>query len=133
MTDRVYRPSDSAGNSNVASPRSSEEQLRIVAPRSPSIRVSSPTINHRHSFSESLRGVPPSPRTSRLFSQSNLAAFQELLNNPPKAGNADPAFAGRDWHTITAGELVDEKDVHFVDVDTGIEEATHVSLQSHIS
>lgn len=57
--------------------------------------------------------------------------MQDLLNNPPTAGNADPAFVGRDWHTITVGELVNEKDVKFVEVDTGIEEATHVSRLDH--
>ena len=55
-----------------------------------------------------------------------MAAVQDLLNNPPKAGAADPAFAGRDWHTIGVGELVKEHDVRFVEVDTGIEEATKV-------
>jgi hypothetical protein len=127
MADKPSRPPESAISSTVASPRSSEEHVRPPPPRSPSIRVSnSPQISHRHSFSESLRGVPPSPRNSRHFSQAQLAAVQDLLNNPPKADAADPAFAGRDWHTITAGELVDETDVKFVEVDTGIEEATHV-------
>lgn len=55
-----------------------------------------------------------------------MAAVQDLLNNPPKAGAADPAFTGRDWHTIAVGELVKEEDVRFVEVDTGIEEATKV-------
>ena len=128
MADRGTYLSENAVGSNFTSPRSSEEHIRPVVPLSPSIRVSSPTISHRQSFSESFRGVPPSPRTSRHFSQSSLVAMQDLLNNPPKSGSADPAFAGRDWHTITVGELVDENDVHFVDVDTGIEEATHVCV-----
>ena len=55
-----------------------------------------------------------------------MVAVQDLLNNPPKAETADPKFAGRDWHTISAGELVDEQDVRFVEVETGIEEATNV-------
>lgn len=121
----------SASSSTMVTPRSSEECIRPPAPRSPSIRVSSPQNSHRHSFSDSLRGVPPSPRTSRHFSQASLAAVQDLLNNPPKAGAADPAFVGRDWHTITAGELVDEGDVVFVEVDTGIEEATHILIETN--
>ena len=80
---------------------------------------------HRQSFSE-LRGIPPSPRASRQLSLSS-AGIQELLNNPPRSGAADPKFAGRDWHDIVVGELVDLKDLHFVEVDTGIEDATNVS------
>lgn len=52
-----------------------------------------------------------------------------MLNNPPKAGPADPAFEGRDWHTITAGELISTDDVRFVDVDAGVEDATNVNGQ----
>ena len=48
------------------------------------------------------------------------------MNNPPKAGAADPAFAGRDWHDIAVGELVDPTDVRFVELDTGVEDATNV-------
>lgn len=56
-----------------------------------------------------------------------MSGVQELLNNPPKpADAADPAFVGRLWRAITVGELVDPKDVHWVEVDTGIEEATNV-------
>ena len=80
---------------------------------------------HRQSFSE-LRGIPPSPRASRQLSLSS-AGIQELLNNPPRSGAADPKFVGRDWHDIVVGELVDLKDLHFVEVDTGIEDATNVS------
>ena len=85
-----------------------------------------PSPTHRHSFSDQIRGVPPSPRSSRQFSLSS-AAIQDLLNNPPKGGSADPAFLGRDWHGISVGELVDAKDVRFVGLDTGIEDATNVS------
>lgn len=85
----------------------------------------SPTVSHRLSFSEQLRGMPQSPRSSRHFSLSS-AGVQDLLNNPPKAGAEDPAFAGRDWHDIAVGELVNSKEVHFVEVDTGIEDATNV-------
>ena len=98
--------------------------------RSPSINVSalpSPNItHHRHSFSEHLRGLPASPRASRQFSISSIGV-QDLINNPPKSGLEDAAFTGRDWHDIAVGELVDARDVRFVELDTGIEEATNVS------
>ena len=85
-----------------------------------------PSPTHRHSFSDQFRGIPPSPRSSRNFFLSS-AGVQDLLNNPPKAGSADPSFLGRDWHGISVGELVDAKDVRFVGMETGIEDATNVS------
>ena len=81
---------------------------------------------HRQSFTEQMRGLPPSPRASRHLSLSQ-AQIQDLLNNPPTAGTADPAFAGRDWQHISVGELV-HKDVTFVELDTGVEAATNVRL-----
>ena len=113
-----------------ASPRSSEESRSPHSSRHPSMRLSSlpsPNSTHRHSFSDQLRGIPPSPRSSRQPSLSH-AAVQDLLNNPPTAGTADPAFAGRDWRDVTVNELVNPKDLRFVDVDTGIEAATNVCL-----
>lgn len=52
--------------------------------------------------------------------------MQDLLNNPPTAGEADPAFAGRDWQHIGVGELVNSKDLLFVELDTSVEAATNV-------
>lgn len=87
----------------------------------------SPSQSHRHSFTEQLRGVPPSPRASRHLSFSQIQ-IQELLNNPPTGGSADPAFAGRDWQHISVGELVDPKDLLFVELDTDVETATNVGI-----
>ena len=58
---------------------------------------------------------------------------QELLNNPPTAGQADPRFAGRDWQHIGVGELVDLEDLQFVEWETGIEEATNMLTHSDMS
>jgi hypothetical protein len=126
MAERAYKSLNNGGGSDTTSPRSSEDGRPV--PRSPSMRVASPVVSHRHSssFSDQFRGIPPSPRNSRQLSISSMPAVQDLLNNPPKPDNADPKFQGRDWHTIAVGELVDVKDVHFVEVDTGIEEATNV-------
>jgi len=108
------------------SPRTSSE---FQAPRSPSMGarpIPSPSVSHRHSFSDHFRGIPPpSPRASRHPSIS-LQNAQALSDNPPKAGAADPVFIGRDWHTIAVGELIDPSDVRFVEVDTNIEHATNV-------
>lgn len=54
--------------------------------------------------------------------------MQELLNNPPTAGHADQRFRGRNWQEIAVGELVEPGDLQFVELDTGVEEATNVGL-----
>ena len=48
------------------------------------------------------------------------------MNNPPVAHPGDPTLVGRDWKTVAVGELVDQGDVHFVELDTGVEAATNV-------
>ena len=98
--------------------------MRLSAPSQ------SPGHSHRHSFTESLRGVPPSPRANRQPSMSQ-ADIQAFLNNPPTAGSPDPRFVGRDWQHIEVGELVDPEDLRFVEWDTGIEDATNV-CQIHL-
>lgn len=81
------------------------------------------TINHRSSFAENLR---QSPRAQRHPSFTQ-AAVQELLNHPPPNSKTDdPRFAGRDWRNIAIGELVQKSDIRFVELDTGVEEATKV-------
>lgn len=57
--------------------------------------------------------------------------MQALLNDPPTAGAADAAFAGRDWREITVRELVNSEDLRWVEVDTGVETATSVRIQVH--
>ena len=54
--------------------------------------------------------------------------MQDLLNNPPTAGHADPRFEGRNWQHISVGELMNKDDLRFVELDTGVEEATNVCL-----
>ncbi|KAL9595667.1 MAG: hypothetical protein Q9219_006300 [cf. Caloplaca sp. 3 TL-2023] len=80
----------------------SSEDLRSTPSRNSSIRLGhtpSPIQGHRQSFTESLRGHPPSPRATRQPSLSQ-GQLQELLKNPPTAGTADARFADRDWQTI---------------------------------
>ncbi|MCJ1467962.1 cell separation during budding [Pseudocyphellaria aurata] len=105
---------------------------RPMPSRTPSGRLRhtpSPSPGHRQSFTEQLRGLPPSPRATRHLSFSQ-AQMQELLNNPPTAGSADPAFAGRDWQHISVGELVNPKDLLFVELDTSVETATNLLTDS---
>ncbi|KAF2813884.1 uncharacterized protein BDZ99DRAFT_366314, partial [Mytilinidion resinicola] len=92
-----------------------------------SLRTSqSPHMGHRQSFAENLRGNPSSPRARRQpsFSQN---ALQDLLNNPPTKAAA-PEFVGRDWRSIQVGEVVDHKQVRFVQYDTSVEETTNALI-----
>ena len=114
-----------------ASPRPSQELKSTPLARTPSTSMrlaqnSSPSHPHRQSYHEQLRGFPPSPRANRHLSLSQ-SQIQELLNNPPATGPSDPKFSGRDWQHIQVGELIDPKNLHFVELDTGIEAATNVS------
>lgn len=55
------------------------------------------------------------------------AQIQDLIDNPPTKGDgADPKFAGRDWQHISVGELCEEGDLRWVELETGVEEATNV-------
>ncbi|KAJ5384808.1 Major facilitator superfamily domain general substrate transporter [Penicillium concentricum] len=133
MADRLHSregSETSLNNASIASPRSSTES------RSPStrnqLRVSHiPPANHQHrqSLSESLRGPPGSPRARRQPSLPQ-SAIQSLIDNPPPPKNSDPAFIGRDWREISIGELVSPDDLKFVELDTGIEEATNILIDS---
>ncbi|KAF2798232.1 hypothetical protein K505DRAFT_233713 [Melanomma pulvis-pyrius CBS 109.77] len=102
------------------------------SPPPPSLNMSSPSMSpsmgHRSSFAENMRGIPASPRASRQPSLSQQA-LQDLLNNPPTMGG-DPRFAGRDWRSIRVGEIVDEEQVRFVQYDTTVEEATDLLVKS---
>jgi hypothetical protein len=115
-----------------AQPRSSTDSGRSPPSRNLSLRLGSmpsAASRDRQNFSESLRGVPPSPRTQRQPSLTQ-AAVQELIDNPPTHNVADPTFQGRDWHSISVGELVRPGDLRFVETDTGIEAATDVTTKN---
>ncbi|KIX06808.1 uncharacterized protein Z518_04784 [Rhinocladiella mackenziei CBS 650.93] len=115
--------------STSASSRSSMD-AQSPSTRTPSLRIPSmpsAAAQHRQSFHE-LRGHPPSPRSQRQPSISQLAV-QELIDNPPMK-NPDPKFAGRDWTTVKVKELVNPDDLRFVDIDTGVEAATNLLIES---
>lgn len=136
MADRLHsrEGSDTSLNeANIASPRSSTES------RSPSARntlrisqMTTPTHQHRQSLSETLRGPPGSPRSRRQPSLPQ-SAIQSLIDNPPPPKPTDPAFIGRDWRDISIGELVNSEELKFVELDTGIEEATNVGIPRDVS
>ncbi|KAA8644744.1 cell separation during budding [Aspergillus tanneri] len=121
---------DTSNGSAGASPRTSTDS-RSSSVRSQSLRVSHGSSNHqhRHSLSETLRGAPGSPRSRRQPSITQ-SAIQSLIDNPPAPNNANPAFVGRDWREISIGELVSPDDLKFVEVDTGIEQATNVLIDT---
>ncbi|KAJ5679036.1 Protein sds23 [Penicillium macrosclerotiorum] len=130
-SDTSLNASANTGNgSGVASPRSStdsrssrnQNQLRVS-------HMSPANHQHRQSLSETLRGPPGSPRNRRQPSLTQ-SAIQSLIDNPPPPKNVDPAFIGRDWREISIGELVSPEDLRFVEMDTGIEEATNLLIDS---
>ncbi|KAH8595234.1 hypothetical protein B0O99DRAFT_652320 [Bisporella sp. PMI_857] len=89
--------------------------------------TSSPgVVSHRSSFAENLRH---SPRSQRHPSMSQ-AGIQDLLNNPPTPRFSDARFIGRDWRSISVGELVDTSKVRWVELDTPIETATKILVES---
>ncbi|KAJ5948617.1 hypothetical protein N7454_001924 [Penicillium verhagenii] len=119
----------SINGSNLASPRSSTESR---SSNRNSLRVTHmPPANHQHrqSLSETLRGPPGSPRTRRQPSL-NQFALQSLIDNPPPPKTIDPAFVDRDWREISIEELISPDDLRFVEMDTGIEEATNLLIDS---
>ncbi|OGE58347.1 hypothetical protein PENARI_c001G03561 [Penicillium arizonense] len=123
--------SDTSLNNNgsaIPSPRSSTDSRSSTR----NLRVShmpAPNHQHRQSLSESLRGPPGSPRARRQPSLTQ-SAIQSLIDNPPPPKQSDPAFIGRDWREISIGELVSPDDLKFVELDTGIEDATNVLIDS---
>ncbi|PGH13999.1 hypothetical protein AJ79_03268 [Helicocarpus griseus UAMH5409] len=128
MADRSSRsPSNLARDPSFTNSRSSTES-RSPPSRSTSFRRSIASTTPRQSFSDSLRAAPASPRNRRQPSLTQFAV-QSLIDNPP-AGNADPAFSGRDWTQISIGELVSPNDLRFVEADTSIEEATNLLIDS---
>ncbi|GFF29463.1 protein sds23 [Aspergillus udagawae] len=125
----VEAVADHSNGSAVASPRSSTDS-RSPSTRSQSLLLNHSNHQHRQSFSESLRAAPGSPRTRRQPSFTQ-AAIQSLIDNPPAPKDVNPAFAGRDWREISIGELVRPDDLRFVELDTGIEEATNTLIDSN--
>ncbi|KAI9834242.1 MAG: hypothetical protein M1819_003080 [Sarea resinae] len=126
------RRSPSTGSATHRASSQSDDRSQSPNTRDSSLRLShmpSPAASHRQSFSGSLRSHPSSPRAQRQPSLSQ-AAVQELLKNPPVAHTGDPAFTGRDWRTVKVGEIVSKNDVHFVELDTGVETATNLLIES---
>lgn len=135
MADRLHsrEGSDTSLNGvNTASPRSTESRSPSTGNTLRISHMSSSPYSHRQSLSETLRGPPGSPRARRQPSISN-SAIQSLIDNPPPPKTSDPAFVDRDWRDISIGELVSPDELKFVELDTGIEEATNVGTFMAVS
>ncbi|KAL2828741.1 hypothetical protein BDW59DRAFT_142954 [Aspergillus cavernicola] len=134
MADRqsLDAATEGSNGSNVTSPRSSmDSRPPSVGGRTPRLPHVSSNHQHRQSFSDSLRAAPGSPRARRQPSLTH-AAIQSLIDNPPAPSQVNPAFVDRDWREISIGELVSPDDLKFVDLDTGIEEATNILIDSGV-
>lgn len=109
----------SASSSSVSLSAAPSPALPQRSPSQSSLTRSASHHSHRHSFAGS-------PRNQRHPSFTQ-AALQELLSRPPDPHrNADPRFAGRDWHDVTVGELVTSDDLKWAEMDTSVEQATKV-------
>lgn len=97
---------------------------KLQLPQSP--RSVNRDMSHRQSFSE--RGIPSSPR--QRHASLSQQAIQDLINNPPVARKDESRFAGRDWRSITLGEIIVAGQVRFVEADSSIEAATKVGTCS---
>ncbi|CAL5867434.1 uncharacterized protein PFLUO_LOCUS1653 [Penicillium psychrofluorescens] len=132
MADRHHprEGSDTSLNNIVTSTRSStDSRSPSASTRTQPLRMSAPNHQHRQSLSETLRGPPGSPRARRQPSLTQ-SAIQSLIDNPPPPKTNDPAFLDRNWAEISIGELVSPDDLKFVELDTGIEEATNTLIDS---
>ncbi|KAF1812721.1 hypothetical protein P152DRAFT_347625 [Eremomyces bilateralis CBS 781.70] len=119
-------------STTIRSPPSRDVYLRT--PSSPSMsQHPSPHNSHRTALADNLRG-PISPRPHRTPSLTQQA-LQDLLNNPPvgRVPGDDTGLQmgqGRDWKTVTVGEVVDQAEVRFVDMDMTVEAATELLINS---
>lgn len=113
---------DNNGVASVVSPR--------VETRSINTAVNDMSqVTRRPSLMENMRASPRVHRDSTASQHSHLV--QDLINHPPVAHN-DPVvakFAHREWRDIQLGEITVPEDVHFVNADASVEEATKVSAQ----
>ena len=84
---------------------------------------------HRTSFVENLRANPTSPRMAQRHPSMPQTAVQDLLNNPPTGKSwSNNEFAGRDWKTVRAGEIINLEQVRFAEMSTSVEEATNLLI-----
>ncbi|KAI9779601.1 MAG: cell separation during budding [Geoglossum umbratile] len=120
-------------------PTASQPSKETPLPRPPkasklrlhSSSTASSSSNHRDSLRENVRGLPPpSPRAARHPSFPQSAIDMMLTSTPiPRPGESSK-FSGRDWKSIKVCELVDEENVHFVELDTPVETATQLLIES---
>ncbi|CUS09700.1 unnamed protein product [Tuber aestivum] len=79
----------------------------------------------------SLRAAhPPSPRSSsRHPSVSSQQSMADILSSPPKHEGVPP----RDWRTVKVGELLSNRELLFVDLDTPVESACQTLIDNELS
>ncbi|TFB02775.1 Protein SDS23 [Trichoderma ghanense] len=110
-------------SAKLSEPKASPSPQR--SPSSSSISKAS----HRQSFTENLRNPPASPR--HRHPSLTHAAIQDLLIHPASTNrHQNSKFAGREWRDITVGELTSPDDVRWIDIESSVEEATLMLLQS---
>lgn len=131
MMDRETTAAGSSMSSNTESDKSAKLSEPKASP-SPQRSPSSSSISkasHRQSFTENLRNPPASPR--HRHPSLTHAAIQDLLIHPASTSrHQNSKFVGREWRDITIGELTSPDDVRWIDIESSVEEATLMLLQS---
>ncbi|KAH0542395.1 hypothetical protein FGG08_003240 [Glutinoglossum americanum] len=87
--------------------------------------------NHRDSLRENVRGPPPpSPRAARHPSFPQSAIDVMLTSATISRPGESKKYSGRDWKSIKVCELVNAEKVQFVELDTPVETATQILIES---
>lgn len=75
----------------------------------------------------SLRGAPhpPSPRSSSRHPSLSQQSMADILSAPPHPRQEGGATL-RDWRSVKVGELLSQKQLRFVDLETPVESACQV-------
>lgn len=84
------------------------------------------SLNTRASIG-SLRGAPhpPSPRSPSRHPSVSQHSMADILSSPPQPKQEGGAVL-RDWRSVKVGELLSQKELRFVDLETPVESACQV-------
>lgn len=91
------------------------------------------SLNTRASIG-SLRGAPhpPSPRSPSRHPSVSQHSMADILSSPPQPKQEGGAVL-RDWRSVKVGELLSQKELRFVDLETPVESACQMLIDYELS
>lgn len=92
---------------------------------SPTAYGPSPRLTSRPSTGSLRATHPPSPRSPSRHPSISQHSMADLLTTPPLPKQEGVGL--RDWRSVQVGELIDQLDLRFVELDTPVESACQVS------